>query len=100
MSVMGLTWSLTHLLTCTRSVQAFGENTTSRASDGLVWHSGLYSTQNCTQPIGARATSPTVMKAAGSAALAVAAGAATVAAHTSIRAHVPCRTPLKPLPIL
>src|SRR5581483_5391451 len=34
----------------------------SRGADGLVSHSGLYSTQNSTQPTGGRVGSPIVMK--------------------------------------
>src|SRR5262249_32631525 len=44
------------------SVQALEVRTTSRGSDGLVAHSDLLSMQKSTQPIGARATSPTVTK--------------------------------------
>src|SRR4249919_1940470 len=44
------------------SSQALDVRTTSRGSDGLVAHSGLYSMQKSTQPIGARVGSPTVMK--------------------------------------
>src|SRR5262249_27671623 len=44
------------------SVQALEVRTTSRGSDGFVAHSDLFSRQKSTQPIGARATSPTVTK--------------------------------------
>ena len=55
--------SLAQLLTLTMSSQAFDVSTTSRGADGLVWHSGWYSTQNSTQPIGGRVGSPTATKA-------------------------------------
>src|ERR1700742_2863060 len=58
--------SFAQLFTLTMSAQAFGVITTSRGSDGLVSHSGLYSTQNSTQPIGARVGSPTVAYTGGS----------------------------------
>src|ERR1700728_1397328 len=61
MSVIGLTWVLTQKLTRCRSFQASPDSRMSRGADGLVLHSGSYSTQNSTQPIGARVTSPTVM---------------------------------------
>src|SRR5579863_3899627 len=61
MSVIGLTWLLTHRLTRCRSFQASVESTTSRGIDGLVLHSGSYSTQNSTQPIGGRVTAPSPM---------------------------------------
>ena len=47
--------SLTHVLTRDQVVPGLGVSTTSRGVDGLVSHSRLYSTQNSTQPIGARA---------------------------------------------
>src|SRR5579863_1388779 len=59
MSVIGLTVVLTQRLIRTRSFQAWLDSTTSRGADGLVLHSGSYSTQNSVQPIGARVTSPT-----------------------------------------
>src|SRR5579872_4732821 len=62
MSVIGLTRVLTHKLTRTRSFQVCDESTTSRGADGLVLHSGSYSTQNSTQPIGARVAAPSEMK--------------------------------------
>src|ERR1700689_813759 len=61
MSVIGLTWVLTQRLTRCRSFQAPPDSTTSRGIDGLVLHSGSYSTQNSTQPIGARVTPPSAM---------------------------------------
>src|SRR5271157_3314352 len=59
MSVIGLTLVLTQRLIRTKSFQAWPDSTTSRAIEGLVLHSGSYSTQNSTQPIGARVASPT-----------------------------------------
>src|ERR1700691_5644928 len=59
MSVIGLTWLLTHRLMRWRSFQASAESTTSRGIDDFVLHSGSYSTQNSTQPIGGRVASPT-----------------------------------------
>src|SRR5580704_16986442 len=64
MSVIGHTDSLTYLLISTRSLQALGVRTTSRASRGLVSHSGAYSTQKFTQPNGGRVGAPKVMKSA------------------------------------
>src|SRR5208282_1376789 len=61
MSVIGLILVLTQRLTRTRSFQAWAESTTSRGDDGLVLHSGSYSTQNSTQPMGGRVVSPVVM---------------------------------------
>src|SRR3984893_8954248 len=61
MSVIGLTLVLTQRLIRTRSFQAWPDSTTSRGADGFVLHSGSYSTQNSTQPIGARVASPTEM---------------------------------------
>src|SRR5438552_2693426 len=61
MSVTGQTDSLTHLLIRTRSFHDLGVSTTSRASIGLVSHSGAYSTQKSIHPIGARLKAPTVM---------------------------------------
>src|ERR1700689_1405667 len=61
MSVIGLTRVLTQRLTRWRSFQACADSTTSRGADGLVLHSGSYSTQNSTQPIGARVVAPTEM---------------------------------------
>src|SRR5882757_9312463 len=55
--------SLAQLLTLTMSSQALDVSTTSRGAEGLVLHSGLYSTQNSTQPIGGRVGSPTATKA-------------------------------------
>src|ERR1700761_8204947 len=69
MSVIGLILVLTQRLTRCRSFQASAESTTSRGTDGVVLHSGSYSTQNSTQPIGARVTSPTVIYCGRSAAL-------------------------------
>src|SRR5580692_5214953 len=69
MSVIGLTVVLTQRLIRTRSFQAWPDSTTSRAADGVVLHSGSYSTQNSTQPIGARVTSPIVIYCGRSAAL-------------------------------
>src|SRR5437868_14625625 len=59
MSVTGLMESLTHLLTRTRSFQAFGVSTTSRGDVACVAHSRGFSLQNSTQPIGGRDVSPT-----------------------------------------
>src|SRR5271165_7220901 len=53
--------SLTDLLMRTRSFQACVVSTTSRGASGLVSHSGAYSEQNSSQPIGARALAPTAM---------------------------------------
>src|SRR5580700_44842 len=61
MSVIGLTLVLTHRLIRCRSFHAWPDSTTSRGVDGLVLHSGSYSTQNSTQPIGGRVDSPTAM---------------------------------------
>src|SRR5271170_525690 len=61
MSVIGLTWVLTHRLTRWRSLHAEFESTTSTGAAGLVLHSPSYSTQNSTQPIGGWATSPSEM---------------------------------------
>src|SRR5580704_14700811 len=61
MSVIGLTLVLTQRLILIRSFHAWPDSTTSRAVDGLVLHSGSYSTQNSTQPIGGRVVSPTAM---------------------------------------
>ncbi len=82
MSVIGLTCVLTQRLTRCRSFQASAESTTSRGKDGVVLHSGSYSTQNSTQPMGARATSPSVMYCGRSAAL-LAVGAAISASITT-----------------
>src|ERR1700726_4947691 len=71
MSVIGLTLVLTQRLIRTRSFQAWPESTTSRGADGFVLHSGSYSTQNSTQPIGARVASPTEMNSGRSSALLV-----------------------------
>src|SRR5580698_4586304 len=51
-------WLLTQRLTRSRSLKACAESTTSRGVDDFVLHSGSYSAQNSTQPIGARAVSP------------------------------------------
>src|ERR1700731_3585840 len=59
--MIGLTVSFTHRLIRTRSLQAFALRTTSRASSGFVWHSGAYSEQNSSQPIGARTLLPVPM---------------------------------------
>src|SRR5271155_3462409 len=69
MSVIGLTWVLTHRLMRWRSFQACVVSTTSRGVEGLVLHSGSYSAQNSIQPIGARAVSPIVMNIERSAAV-------------------------------
>src|ERR1700685_2896631 len=61
MSVIGLRVVLTQRLIRTKSFQAGPDSTTSRGADGLVLHSGSYSTQNSTQPIGGRVDSPTAM---------------------------------------
>jgi hypothetical protein len=60
-SVIGLIAWFAHALTLTMSVQALGESTTSRGADGLVAHSGWYSMQKSTHPIGGRVGSPTAM---------------------------------------
>src|ERR1700738_3544525 len=62
MSVIGQIESLTHLLMRARSFQVLGVRTTSRASSGLVSHSGAYSTQKSIQPMGGRVGAPMVMK--------------------------------------
>src|SRR5579864_6306626 len=80
MSVIGLTLVLTQRLIRTRSFQAWLDSTTSRGVDGLVLHSGSYSTQNSTQPIGARVASPTAMNSGRSCAEPVFAAAISVAA--------------------
>src|SRR5580658_3399221 len=69
MSVIGLTWLLTQRLMRWRSFQASAESTTSRGAEGFVLHSGSYSTQNSTQPIGARAVAPTEMNSGRSSAV-------------------------------
>src|ERR1700692_1492248 len=71
MSVIGLTLVLTQRLIRTRSFQAWPDSTTSRGADGFVLHSGSYSTQNSTQPIGARVASPTAMNSGRSCAVVV-----------------------------
>src|SRR6202020_1892368 len=83
MSVIGLTWVLTQRLTRCRSFQAWPDSTTSRGADGLVLHSGSYSTQNSVQPIGARVTSPTVMNSERSSAV-LTLGDATSASPTAL----------------
>src|ERR1700722_12333638 len=80
MSVIGLTLVLTQRLIRTRSFQAWPDSTTSRGAEGLVLHSGSYSTQNSTQPIGARVVSPTEMNSGRSSALPVFSVAISVAA--------------------
>src|SRR5262249_42682405 len=62
-SVIGLIVPLTQALTLIMSAQALGLRTTSRGSEGAVAHSGWYSMQKSTQPIGARVTSPTTANA-------------------------------------
>src|SRR6516162_7521087 len=69
MSVIGLTWLLTHRLIFIRSFHAWFDSTTSRGVDGLVLHSGSYSMQNSIQPIGARVASPTEMNSGRSSAM-------------------------------
>src|SRR6478752_4700918 len=61
-SVIGLIDWLTQALTLSMSVQALDVSTMSRGSEALVAHSGLYSIQKSTHPIGARVGSPTVTK--------------------------------------
>src|ERR1700685_1129818 len=80
MSVIGLTVVLTQRLIRTRSFQAWPDSTTSRGADGFVLHSGSYSTQTSTQPIGARVASPTEMNSGRSSAGVVFAVAIRVAA--------------------
>src|ERR1700746_120405 len=58
MSVIGLTLVLTAMLMRLSSVQARVDKTTSRGTEGVVSHSGAYSTQNSAQPIGALVTGP------------------------------------------
>src|SRR5215471_192888 len=53
---------LTHLLMRAMSLHAFALRTTSRGASGLVSHSGAYSEQNSSQPIGGRTLPPTVRK--------------------------------------
>src|SRR5262245_39552262 len=65
-----------------RSFQAFGVSTTSRASIGLVSPSLGYSLQNSTQPIGGRDIAPTGTNGARSLA-AFAAGTVSVTATTA-----------------
>src|SRR5277367_5521622 len=69
MSVIGLMLVLTHRSMRCKSFQAALESTTSRGADGLVLHSGSYSTQNSIQPIGGRATAPTAMNSGRSSAV-------------------------------
>src|SRR6476659_1459568 len=58
MSVIGLTFSFTHLLMRARSVQALLLSTTSRGALVVSLHSIGWSTQNSTQPIGGRVDVP------------------------------------------
>src|SRR5580658_4818505 len=83
MSVIGLTVVLTQRLIRTRSFQAWPDSTTSRGADGLVLHSGSYSTQNSAQPIGARVASPTEMNNGRSWAV-LALGEANIASTTKL----------------
>src|SRR5580698_4262280 len=95
MSVIGFTLVLTHRLTRCRSFQASAESTMSRATDDVVLHSGSYSTQNSTQPIGARVTSPTGMYCGiycGRSAAALPAGVANSASITTPAAALRLRT--------
>src|SRR4029077_16892225 len=87
MSVIGLILVLTQRLIRTRSFQAWPDSTTSRGVDGFVLHSGSYSMQNSTQPIGARVVSPTEMYSGRSCAELVFSVAISVAA-TKIAAAV------------
>src|ERR1700733_10469892 len=86
MSVIGLTCLLTHRLMRCRSFQAWLDSTTSRGAEGLVLHSGSYSTQNSTQPIGARVTSPIVINSGRSSAVLVLGDANSASAITPAEA--------------
>src|SRR5438874_6344978 len=79
MSVIGLTCVLTATLIRLSSAQPRVVSATSRGSEGVVSHSGSYSTQNSAQPIGAVVMLPTVIDRARSCA-AVGAGQASSAA--------------------
>src|SRR3990167_9005113 len=57
-SITGLMYLLTRALARTNSLHASWVSTTSSGSEGFTAHSGLYSTQNSIQPIGARVGSP------------------------------------------
>src|SRR5258708_3809902 len=77
MSVSGLTLSLTHRLTRTRSAQAFDVRTISRALVGPPAQSRGLSVQNSVQPIGGRVASPSEMNSARSPACVVGAASRT-----------------------
>jgi hypothetical protein len=81
MSVIGLTFSFTHLLMRTRSVQALLLRTTSRGALVVALHSIGWSTQNSTQPIGGRVDAPIETNIRSCAALPEAAPAASVKAQ-------------------
>src|SRR5262245_27412468 len=86
MSVIGLMLVLTQRLIRLSSFQAWPDSTTSRGVDGLVLHSGSYSMQNSTQPIGARVISPTETNSGRSCAEPVFSVAISVAATKSAAA--------------
>src|SRR6516165_1167311 len=65
-----------------RSFQDLAVSAASRAASGLVSHSGAYSEQNSTQPIGARTFAPTAMNS-GRSLPAVAEGAVSAAASAA-----------------
>jgi hypothetical protein len=71
------------------------ESITSRGCDGLVLHSGSYSTQNSTQPIGALAVSPSEMNSGRSSAL-LTVGVASIASPIRLAAAPRARIALAP----
>src|SRR5438874_11611487 len=85
---MGLTVSFTHLFMRTSSFQPFVLSTASCGVAGFVSHSGAYSEQNSTQPIGARAWPPTAMNS-GRSLPAFAAGAASAPASAATATAAP-----------
>src|SRR5271156_4334907 len=97
MSVIGLTCVLTKRFTRSRSFHAAELSITSRGCVGLVLHSGSYSTQNSTQPIGVLAVSPSEIKSGRSSAL-LAHGAAS--AINAIRPAAVPRAIIVPAPQL
>src|ERR1700674_5050382 len=92
MSVIGLTDSLTHLLTRSRSRHAVCDITMSRGCDAPPRHSPGFSAQNSTQPIGGRVTAPRLAESAWSSPAPAGAFNAIRTATTAI--PVPC--PLNP----
>src|SRR5271154_3356563 len=86
-----------------RSAQARAERIASRVTDGWVSHSGSYSMQNSTQPIGALVVSPVAMNKGRSAALPPASAArsatATMPALTTCSTIIFVRGPMRPLPV-